>query len=709
MLAKVIKRVGESKGFSPVMNYVMRASEEESGKVAPGGRFEAGALNLDSYWDPATDLTDAHERAGFARDLAMQCEAIEDACRARPASRFTGNPVYHVAINWREGEHPTRGEAERACRHVMAALGCAGHQAAWAIHRDTDHDHVHLVVNRVHPERHTVWSVPRRDYFILDKCMRELEIEFGRGRANGPWITRDTEHGPEIVRMSRVERRARGLLKDDGGPRLTDPATRAEKHSGADSFQRWMAGPQGPAQELRTVIERPDATWQDVHAALARYGVRIERKGSGMVVTSTIDDGRGGERVLAAKASQLGRWASKAALEKRLGPFESPKPDRPLPAPDPERTYAVALEEAIMDVDRDQPRMGSADGTVTESAAEESPGVEHDDDVADERQQHDREDADRRSGQRGDPRGRDRRDQSRRDERKAERQRARESLRAAFRAEQTATRARRRAERSALTARHQAERKTLYTKLRGERTEVRRAARQARQDPVAALSLWAKRAAEQKEELQRRQADERAALRLPPPATVWRKWLEQRAAAGDPAAEAALRGVRYRERRRKGCDAFEGADHSTLEPRFTVAMLTADIDRRHRFVTYRGADGIEKFVDFGQRIEMHDHAADTLEAALRIAAEKYAGRVSIQGSGEFRERGARLAARIGVRVTDEDLRSIVTNERNRIEEEWRRPVPPPREALERPAQEPPQAPAPLPPEVEIDDEQDLGR
>jgi hypothetical protein len=26
----------------------------------------------------------------------------------------------------------------------------------------------------------------KKDYFILDRCMRELEIEFGYGRANGP-------------------------------------------------------------------------------------------------------------------------------------------------------------------------------------------------------------------------------------------------------------------------------------------------------------------------------------------------------------------------------------------------------------------------------------------------------------------------------------------------------------------------------------------
>ena len=182
MLAKVIKleRTGESRGFRPVMVYVMRASEEEARKVAPGEHFEAGHLNMESYWDPQADLTSEDERRGYARDLALQCESIEDACRARPASRFKGNPVYHVAINWMEGEHPSREQAERACQHVMASLGCADHQAAWAIHHDTDNDHVHLIVHRVHPERLTVWT-PWRDYFILDKCMRELEIEFEHG------------------------------------------------------------------------------------------------------------------------------------------------------------------------------------------------------------------------------------------------------------------------------------------------------------------------------------------------------------------------------------------------------------------------------------------------------------------------------------------------------------------------------------------------
>ena len=117
----------------------------------------------------------------------------------RKKGRFNGNPVYHVAINWQEDEHPTPVQAAHACKHIMQALGYAGHQAAWAIHRNTDNDHVHLVINRVHTESLKAVSPPfKKDYAILDRCMRELELEFGHGRTNGPYITLDTNDGPKM-------------------------------------------------------------------------------------------------------------------------------------------------------------------------------------------------------------------------------------------------------------------------------------------------------------------------------------------------------------------------------------------------------------------------------------------------------------------------------------------------------------------------------
>ena len=108
---------------------------------------------------------------------------------------------------------------------------------------------MHLVVNRVHPTKFTAISVPRRDYFILDRSMREVERKFGCSRAQGPYVTVDMAEGPKIVRMSRRERQTRGLLQDPEGPRLTARAQRAEQNLSGKSFQTWITC--APAAALR--------------------------------------------------------------------------------------------------------------------------------------------------------------------------------------------------------------------------------------------------------------------------------------------------------------------------------------------------------------------------------------------------------------------------------------------------------------------------
>ncbi len=99
-----------------------------------------------------------------------------------------------------------------------------------------------------------------------------------------------------------------------------------------------------------------------------------------------------------------------------------------------------------------------------------------------------------------------------------------------------------------------------------------------------------------------------------------------------------------------------------------VSQLEAQLDRRRQLVVYKGKDGRIRFTDTGPRIMMHDKGADSLEAALRIAAQKYGGKVDITGSSEFRERATRQASRLGIQVLNGDLQGIVQNEivRNRI-------------------------------------------
>jgi hypothetical protein len=126
---------------------------------------------------------------------------------------------------------------------------------------------------------------------------------------------------------------------------------------------------------------------------------------------------------------------------------------------------------------------------------------------------------------------------------------------------------------------------------------------------------------------------------------------------------AALRGIRYREQRvkSKSQDGIEGEELDPLRS-LTVAQLDAQLDRRRQLVVYKGKDGRVRFTDTGPRIVMHDKGDDSLEAALRIAAQKYGGKVDITGSSEFRERAAREATRLGIQVLNKDLQGIVQKE-----------------------------------------------
>ena len=602
MIAKVItlKHSGGSKGFDPVMTYIMRADPECG--LADYVRIEAGHMNIpdgEMYFGPE------EERLPYAQALACEFNDIEYRCRKRNP-HFKGNPVYHVAINWQEGESPTPEQAKHASEYIMKELGFAEHQAAWAIHRDTDNDHVHLVINRIHPETLKVVSPPfKQDYFILDRCMRELEIEFGHKRANGPYITLDTKDGPKIVRMRRAERRERGLLKGDSEPRLTRGAAAAEHRLGADSFQSWIA--KAPAQDLKQVLSAKDANWQAVHAAMAKHGVIIQPKGSGMVVVTTLDDGR----QLAAKASQLGRWASRAELEKRLGTYEPP-------------TNSLSATPNIY-----QRQMAAE---LRQDKLIEKPQLRRDPDV------------------------RVIRRQARAD--------ARQDLADRFKAEQESIRKTKPLERQTLRERHDQERRAMLAQQRLMRSEAKNLARKSGKSPELALSMWARQAAIEREALQKRQAAERKALTTKlPRAEVWRTWLEKQAQQGDEAALAALRGIRYREQRAKNkpIDGIEGEEVDPLR-RHTLAALDALIDQRRQMVIYRGQDGRDKFTDTGPRIVMHDKSADSLEAALRLAAQKYGGKVDITGSSEFRERAARQAVRLGIKVTNADLQAVVADE-----------------------------------------------
>lgn len=604
MLAKVINLTGSAKGknvgFAPAVKYIFR-----DGKPGEQHDIEGGQINMDLDMDTRDD-----------RDVAIHL-LNHDSAKVEKNGRFKGNPVYHYSINWIEGEHPTKEQVHEAVEHTLEALGMQGCQAVYAIHRDTDSDHAHVIVNRVHPEKNIIAGPPRYDYLKLDKAMREIEIKQGWQHAPGPYVVQlDRNGNPVIVKMTKAERREIGIaIPDPSKSRESQQAVRSEKNTGAPSFQKWLS--QEVSKDVKAALNRPGATWADVHVALAKRGCTLEVKGSGMIIKTVLDG-----RTLTAKASQMNHDFGKGRLEKQLGAFQ--------PA-----AYQAA-------------QTGKSYGEFVEqyqsTIAHDGPGI---------------------TG----------RDNQERMHRRIERAQAREDLHSKFKHEQRGIKSERPLLKGEMRRRHQQERKDLFDSLKDQKTAFIDNLKDQGIKGPAAYSLWAREKIIQTEALREQQKQERQAFSVnQPKGQVWRQWLEKEAAQGNEAARSALRGIKYREGQGKEQNSIAGEELDPLKPNskdtrdhdgehaITMANLTPEI-HGSQSVVYRDNNGNRRITDEGPRVVVHDKSDGTLETAVDLAAQKYGREVFLTGSAEFREEAARECARQGIRVADKDLQILWNQER----------------------------------------------
>lgn len=630
MLAKVIKlnnaRGGRVSAHHGVQ-YIFREGGEEHAleRNVTGGSFnlEMGGL----------DLADPLDRALAIRMMDYTAEA------GRLRNRFTSNPFYHYAISWREGERPTPEQCRDAAAHTLKALGLSENQAVWGLHTDRDHHwHIHILANRVHPEKLHLSGPPKMDFLVLDKCMRELELAQGWAHDKGPYVVIDGA----IQRLSKRQREQLGLRKTDRAP--TPGARAAEVHSGVPSLSDWL----GKRAKDELLAAR---SWQELHQTLAERGCTLRQAGGGLVIGTKLPDGR----ATSTKASGVHYSLSLGRLEKKFSvPFFAP--DVSAVRVQPAKTYARFVDGVR---------------TGTEAGLQEIPG---------------------RTGSTP--------------ERQAKREAralARKELADTFKREQAMQKQARGTLVSSLRAHHQAERVALRQELKAVKP-VRMAELTAEYGSrQIAQGLWAAEAVIRRQELQKRQKAERTSLTQDAPSVGWVDWLERRAMAGDEAAASALRGIRYREGRQKnkGKNGFEGEDLDPLKPgaagsiggsapdqtagarkSFALEDARIQIDRRHQRIEYHDQAGQVRMTDTGPRVDVHVSDADTIQAGLRLAAQKFGGEVYITGDAAFREQAARQAARLGVGVKDEDLQQIVEQERAQIDVE-RRPSRPRHSAVPR--------------------------
>lgn len=206
------------------------------------------------------------------------------------------NPVNHYILSWREGEQPSFEQVEESVTIFMNELGVRDHQVVYALHKDTHNLHLHVVINRVHPETLKVVEINRG--FDIEAAHRAIaKIEHLQGwerEQNGRYYV--LENG-DLARA----------FEEEEKPRQPDQKKRDMEHRTGEKSALRIA-----IEEGAPIIKRAQ-TWEQLHRELSQKGMRYEKTGSGATVVV------GAIRV---KASSVDRKASLPQLEKRLGPYQ---------------------------------------------------------------------------------------------------------------------------------------------------------------------------------------------------------------------------------------------------------------------------------------------------------------------------------------------------------------------------------------------------
>lgn len=139
--------------------------------------------------DPEAVLSEMRKTA-FDQPLLKQISGN------RVDGRPTERTVITVALSWAPGEAPTKEEMIEAGNSFLKHMRWHEHQALFVSHDDTKHTHLHLIINRVHPETgmtiDDTWSKRRSQLWALEYererghiYCEAREARYDRGRSAG--------------------------------------------------------------------------------------------------------------------------------------------------------------------------------------------------------------------------------------------------------------------------------------------------------------------------------------------------------------------------------------------------------------------------------------------------------------------------------------------------------------------------------------------
>lgn len=197
-------------------------------------------------------------------------------------TRSKSDKTMHLIVSFKQGELPSMETIKKIEKDICKKIGFENHQRICSLHTDdTDNVHLHMAINKIHPQKYTNHTPYYSDYQCLqiaEFCEKKYNLEHDN-------------HTPK----SQQER-------------LSKKASIIEHNAGIESFEGYIK---------RNCFENIQnaQNWQELHSTLENHNIKIERKGTGIVFKNLNND-------LQVKASSIDKNFSLKNLEKKLGKFE---------------------------------------------------------------------------------------------------------------------------------------------------------------------------------------------------------------------------------------------------------------------------------------------------------------------------------------------------------------------------------------------------
>jgi hypothetical protein len=330
----VIAKVQPSKrksrsSFKRLLNYLTMERDPETGKTLLRG-----------------DVVMSHNLVGIDTAAAEMkgVESLNPRCN---------DAVCHYELAWPPEERPSRAEWVDSALYTLNQLGFEEHQYVLVAHEDKKHFHIHVMVNRVHPETYKAHT-PYRDWITLDGAVRHLEAKYGWSHTPGPM--RWDEDRKMAVPASKAERNAsRSAQQHPAGA-----AAQYEHYHDKESLQSCMRREVAP--RVRTLLTRQSASWEALHTLLAKSHLRMEKGEAGGYTVLAID------HIIRVKASDVFRHnfagkENRKATEQLLGPWSEPSTSLQPPAANTGRT---AVRNQSLRVERREQRLWERNALMAE-------------------------------------------------------------------------------------------------------------------------------------------------------------------------------------------------------------------------------------------------------------------------------------------------------------------------------------------------------